>query len=403
MRNTLRLTLAVGSIALVTAVYTQLGATNATTAALSFLLVILVAAATSRLWIAITASLAAMLCFNFFFLPPLGTLTIADPQNWVALFTFLAVSLVASNLSSAVRARAQDAMDRRDELARLFDLSRDVLLMTDSRDAMPRWHVRSRAASISTTWRSACRAADDWDVFEAGSLRVDLRSPSVVAGVRRSAQRIGVRLAHADLWRGTRRQRRRKTACTSSRCAWAPGRRAAGGGGTPRRARHARPSPASWRSPSSASSSWTSARPRSSRARAKSSSRRCSPRSATICARRSPPSAWRPATFRRRGRSDEDRQEQSELILVEVERLNRLFQNILDMARIDAGGDVGRSCAGCIRRRSSTRRACRSSTRFASPPRERARAGRQPGPARSAADRRRARAPDRKRRAVLAA
>jgi two-component system sensor histidine kinase KdpD len=36
--------------------------------------------------------------------------------------------------------------------------------------------------------------------------------------------------------------------------------------------------------------------------------------------------------------SDEDRQVQSELILVEVGRLNRLFQNILDMARLDAGG-----------------------------------------------------------------
>ena len=73
-----------------------------------------------------------MVGFNFFFLPPVGTLTIADPQNWVALFAFLAVSLVASNLSAAVRARAQEAQSRRDELTRLFDLSRDVLVMTDS-------------------------------------------------------------------------------------------------------------------------------------------------------------------------------------------------------------------------------------------------------------------------------
>ena len=46
-----------------------------------------------------------MLCLNFFFLPPVGTFTIADPQNWVALFAFLAVSLVASNLSAVARAR----------------------------------------------------------------------------------------------------------------------------------------------------------------------------------------------------------------------------------------------------------------------------------------------------------
>ena len=63
----------------------------------------LVVAATSRLWVAVTTSLLAMFCINFFFLPPVGTLTIADPRNWIALVAFLAVSLVASNLSSIAR------------------------------------------------------------------------------------------------------------------------------------------------------------------------------------------------------------------------------------------------------------------------------------------------------------
>src|SRR5262245_868416 len=99
---------------------------NTTTAALLFLLLVLVVAATSRLRYAVITSVAAMLCFNFFFLPPVGTLTIADPQNWVALFAFLAVSLVASNLSAVARQRAHEATARRDELGRLFDLSRDV-------------------------------------------------------------------------------------------------------------------------------------------------------------------------------------------------------------------------------------------------------------------------------------
>ena len=105
------------------------------TVALSFLIVVLLVAATARLWVAVTTSLAAVLAFNFFFLPPVGTLTIADPQNWIALFAFLAVSLVASNLSAVARARTQEAVARRDELGRLFDLSRDVLLITDSHEA----------------------------------------------------------------------------------------------------------------------------------------------------------------------------------------------------------------------------------------------------------------------------
>ena len=47
-------------------------------------MVVLVVAATSRLAIAVITSLVAMLCLNFYFLPPVGTFTIADPHNWVA-------------------------------------------------------------------------------------------------------------------------------------------------------------------------------------------------------------------------------------------------------------------------------------------------------------------------------
>ena len=102
--------------------------------------------------VAVVTSIAAMLCLNFFFLPPVGTFTIADPQNWVALFAFLAVSLVASNLSAVARARTEEAVGRRDELARLFDLSRDVLMMTESREALS---VLARSIARRSTWSSS--------------------------------------------------------------------------------------------------------------------------------------------------------------------------------------------------------------------------------------------------------
>src|SRR5204862_1610702 len=74
--------------------------------------------------------------FNYSFLPPVGTLTIADPENLVALLSLLAVSIVASQLSTQARRRATEAMARRDELSRLFDLTRDILLTTDTGDAV---------------------------------------------------------------------------------------------------------------------------------------------------------------------------------------------------------------------------------------------------------------------------
>jgi len=125
------------AIAAVIAIYVGvLHIANPTIVALTLLLVVLVIAATARFWVAAATSVGAMLALNFFVLPPVGTFRITDPQNWVALFVFLAVSLIASNLSAAARARTQDALDRQREVARLLDLSRDVLLTTDSAEAI---------------------------------------------------------------------------------------------------------------------------------------------------------------------------------------------------------------------------------------------------------------------------
>lgn len=130
--------------------------TNATTVALTFLLVVLIAAATSRLWIAVVTSIVAMLCFNFFFLPPVGTWTIADPQNWVALFVFLAVSLVASSLSSVVRARTEAALARHDaDLARKGEELKSTLLASIGHNLRtPLTSIRVAASNLQASWLS---------------------------------------------------------------------------------------------------------------------------------------------------------------------------------------------------------------------------------------------------------
>jgi two-component system sensor histidine kinase KdpD len=94
---------------------------STTTVALALLLVVLFVASLGDLAAAIATSLAATLCFNFFFLPPVGAFAVADPNNWIALVAFLIVSVVASRLSASARAKAQEALDRGHELARLMD------------------------------------------------------------------------------------------------------------------------------------------------------------------------------------------------------------------------------------------------------------------------------------------
>jgi two-component system, OmpR family, sensor histidine kinase KdpD len=102
--------------ALATAVLRGLPAVSPTTVALSFLLPVLASATAARLWVSVVLSIVAMLTFNFFFLPPIGTFHIADLQNWVALFVFLAVAVSASQLSAAAQARAAEAAARESQL-----------------------------------------------------------------------------------------------------------------------------------------------------------------------------------------------------------------------------------------------------------------------------------------------
>jgi two-component system, OmpR family, sensor histidine kinase KdpD len=100
---------------------------NQTTVALSFLLAILAVSAVWGMAVSVAMSLVAVVAFNYFFLPPIGTLTIADPQNWVALFAFLVSSIMGSQLSSRIRTEADEAHQRRREVERLYQFSRKLL------------------------------------------------------------------------------------------------------------------------------------------------------------------------------------------------------------------------------------------------------------------------------------
>jgi len=100
---------------------------NPTTVALSLLLLVLVLAANWGLRYAVVASIAATAVFNFFFLPPINTFTIADTQNWVALFAFLATSIFASHLSNRIREETAEANARRREADMLYRLGRQLL------------------------------------------------------------------------------------------------------------------------------------------------------------------------------------------------------------------------------------------------------------------------------------
>jgi two-component system sensor histidine kinase KdpD len=179
-----QLFLGIAGLAILTVAFTLWPQVSSTaTVALSFLIVVLLVAATARLRIAVTTSIAAVVAFNFFFLPPVGNLTIADPENWIALFAFLAVSLVASHLSAVARARTQEAVARRDELGRLFDLGRDVLLVTDSHEANASL-ARFISRRFDLEYVAICVPhGREWTVFESKSRDLTLDQHDLAAAL----------------------------------------------------------------------------------------------------------------------------------------------------------------------------------------------------------------------------
>jgi len=182
---------------------------NATTVALSFFLVVLLTAASQGIGPAILASIAGMLCLNFFFLPPVGTFTIYDPQNWVALCAFLVTAIIASQLSSAARRRAREAEKSREEVWKLYQLSRAIIITPDpetavstiSRQVREVFEITNcevftpdesgRLEELPATSASPPPVSEKLlrEVFERGELRIDTAHNSTYAPLK-----VGVRV-----------------------------------------------------------------------------------------------------------------------------------------------------------------------------------------------------------------
>jgi two-component system sensor histidine kinase KdpD len=107
---------------------------NALIVGFAYVLAVLIVAARWGLTESFVTSVAAMLCLNYYFLPPILSLTIADPQNWVALFVFMVTAITASKLSASVQNRAAEAQARRIEVERLYQLSLSLMLVDTTKE-----------------------------------------------------------------------------------------------------------------------------------------------------------------------------------------------------------------------------------------------------------------------------
>jgi two-component system, OmpR family, sensor histidine kinase KdpD len=199
-----RYAVVLAAIGVITAVDFRLHV-NPTTVALMFLVAVLLVSAYWGLRYAVVLALVATAAFNYFFLPPIKTFTIADPQNWVALFAFLVTALVASNLAERARREAEGAKGRRREVERLYGLSQRLMAsenVLELLEALPRYvcdafsvgSVAVIAADQPSIYRSSLDAVFDETVLRSTLLRGE---PITQAGVSYVPLRLGMRTVGA--------------------------------------------------------------------------------------------------------------------------------------------------------------------------------------------------------------
>jgi two-component system sensor histidine kinase KdpD len=325
--------------AVVTACRFWLHLTNPTIAALSYLLIVLVTAARSSLAASLAVSILADLCLNYFFIPPIGTFAIDGAQNLVALLVFLAVATIASNLSTAARSRAAEVLSRQAALGRLFDLSRDILLITESVGAM-RQLVACVSQRFELEFAAICLpGARDWQVSTAGANAIALDAAQLSA--------VFAEVSPAGSAQPKTTPERRTIAVDGRPLTLAPlllGHKAIGLLALAGPAIEPRTLDALTAVVAIAVERAQFLEERKEAELARQSEELKSALLASLGHDlRTPLTAIRVAASNLQASwlRNEDRREQSDLILAEVARLNRLFQNILDMARLDAG-DIAR-------------------------------------------------------------
>lgn len=203
-------------IAAITAVDFKLHVNHATVA-LMFLVTVLLTSAYWGLRYAVLMAVGATAFFDFFFLPPIGTFAIADPQNWVSLFAFLVTALLASNLGDRARRQAEQAKQRRREVERLYGLSQRLMASENALEllnALPHYvqqtfsvgSVVAMAADHPTVYRSSLDANFEESVLRSTLLRGE---PITQGGISYVPLRLGMRtvgalgVAGADLSRET--------------------------------------------------------------------------------------------------------------------------------------------------------------------------------------------------------
>jgi len=119
--------------------------------ALTFVLPAVVGVVIGGFWVGVVGAGAGFLVYDWFFLPPYGTLTVRSAQNWIAMVVYISVVLIVAQVVAQLRTAREEALRRQEESDRLYELSQALIgdlplaqLLTHIADTVqgvfqPRW------------------------------------------------------------------------------------------------------------------------------------------------------------------------------------------------------------------------------------------------------------------------
>jgi two-component system sensor histidine kinase KdpD len=172
---------AFAAVALITFIYgRELVFVKTTTVVLTYLLAVLCASAIWGLGVSVSMSVIAALCLDYFFLPPVGRFNINDPQDWVALISFLITGVIGSELSAHARRRAREANERRLELNRLYDFSQRLLSSGNPLELVEQ--IPAQIVRVFSAASAALYVSETQTVYRAGEEEIDEARLAAAAG-----------------------------------------------------------------------------------------------------------------------------------------------------------------------------------------------------------------------------
>ena len=185
---------------------------NSTTAGLVFLVLVVWSATQAGIGLSLYIAALCALSFDYFFLPPYRTLRLAGPQEWVAMFSYVASCLVVGRVAERARKEAKEAERRQADVERLYALSQEMLLYQDAEGLT---HDLPRFINSSFALDGVVLYVCDHDAFYSSpaDMPTGLEAPmraatqsqnttiASVGGYRTTALMLGMRPVGALAWR----------------------------------------------------------------------------------------------------------------------------------------------------------------------------------------------------------